>query len=263
MLLELHHRSLWSGAVMRLAPLQALIDTAVALGRRGQHNAQPEQPEPLKGAHVAVLCAQPMPLLDDFGRAVVDLGAELALLNGPAWLHSAQGRIAEAAHVLGRLYNLVDVSDVDASTLDHIEQHAHVPVLDGLSRPDHEFHLLAELMTMREAAARPFEQLRVRIAGEPASPLFTAAQLAAERLQVIIINEPSGLPPGSQAIATDPAASFVLDPTASIQAGRLTVENAPAVEAARWVNPVARNRRLLLRTAVQAAAALAARTVGG
>ncbi len=244
---------------MRQAPLQALIDAAFALGRRGQRSARPEEAEPLKGAHVAVLCAQPMPLLADFGRAVVDLGAELALLNGPAWLHSAQGRIAEAARVLGRLYTLVDVSDVDATTLDHIEQHAHVPVLDGLSRPEHEFHLLAELMTMCEAAARPFEQLRVRIADEPTSPLHAAAQLAAERLQVMVVNEP----PSEHALAADAAASFVLDPTASMQAGRLTLENAPAVDAARWVSPVARNRRLLLRTAVLAAAAFAARTSAG
>jgi ornithine carbamoyltransferase len=235
---------------MRLAPLHALMDAAAALGRHGQRNAWPEEAEPLKGAHVAVLCAQPMPLLDDFGHAVVDLGAELAVLNGPAWLHSAQGRLAEAAHMLGRLYNLVDVSDVDATMLDHIEQHAHVPVLDGLSRPDHEFHLLAELMTMREAAARPFDQLQIRITGEATSPLHDAALLAAQRLQVTVVNEPAS--------AVEATASFVLDPTASLQAGRLTVENAPAVDAARWVSPVARNRRLLLRTAVQAAVAVRA-----
>jgi ornithine carbamoyltransferase len=251
--LELHHRSLWSGAAMRLAPLQALMDAAQAASQRLAPAA--ELPKPLTGRHVAILCAHPTRLLDDFGLVVVDLGAQLTLLNGPAWVHSVQGRLPQAAQLLGRMYDLVDVCDLDAATAGQIEQHAHIPVFDGLARADHEFHLLAELMTMRQMAGRPLAELCVRIAGAADEPLHAAAEQAAQRLQLTVLPAltPALVPAQGGdvpwAAGTD---SFVLDPLAPMDAGRLAFEHAPAVDKARWLSDVARNRRLLLKAAVQA-----------
>lgn len=238
---------------MRSAPLLALMDAARP-PRREVGPVAALNGQPLRGRHVAILCAQPAHLLEDFGQAVVDLGAKVALLNAPSWLHSAEraeGGLTEAAHLLGRLYDLVDVCDLDAATVDQIEQHAHIPVFDGLARADHEFHLLAELMTMRELAKRPFQQLSLRLAGESDHRLHEAANQAARQLQMTLVREPVAadgepLPPDLA------AASFVLDATAPIDAGRLAFEHAPAVDAGRWLNDVARNRRLLLQAAVQA-----------
>jgi ornithine carbamoyltransferase len=257
--LELHHRSLWSGAAMRLAPLPALMDAAQAASQRLAPAA--ELPKPLTGRHVAILCAHPTRLLDDFGLVVVDLGAQLTLLNGPAWVHSVQGRLPQAAQLLGRMYDLVDVCDLDAAMVDQIEQHAHIPVFDGLARADHEFHLLAELMTMRQMAGRPLAELCVRIAGVAGDPLHAAAEQAAQRLQLTVLHTPELVPAlvptlmptqGDDMPWASGVDSFVLDPLAPMDAGRLAFEHAPVVDKARWLSDVARNRRLLLKAAVQA-----------
>jgi hypothetical protein len=148
------------------------------------------------------------------------------------------------------------VCDLDAATVDQIDQHAHMPVLDGLARADHEFHLLAELMTMRELAGRPFHELSVRIAGDPGHRLHMATTLAARQLRMTVVHEPALVLAQGESTPLDPLSpvknSFVLDATASIDAGRLAFEHAPAVDAGRWLSDVARNRRLLLQAAMQA-----------
>jgi ornithine carbamoyltransferase len=253
---ELHHRLLWSGVLMRQAPLLAMIDAAKP--SKASHGKGGSSPQPLRGAHVAVLSARPSRVPGDFDRAAADLGAQLASLNAAAWLATAEaspGRVPEAAHMLGRLYGLVDVSDLDHAAIEQIEQYARVPVLDGLARADHEFHLLAELMTMRELAGRPFAKLRLRIAGARKNPLHVAATQAAKQLKVkVVVREPEvALAHGVDALPDDRAPTdFVLDVSAPIAAGRLSLEHAPAVDAGRWLSEVAGNRQLLLQTALQA-----------
>jgi hypothetical protein len=111
--------------------------------------------------------------------------------------------------------------------------------------------VLAELLAMREASGRRLEQLRVRIDGD-ASPSQRAAAALVRSSGVQLQRREAATLAVADAAHDAPAdePDFVLDLSAPIAAGRLTVPGAPAVEQARIAALLADNQRVVLQAVI-------------
>jgi ornithine carbamoyltransferase len=116
------------------ADLHALLEGAAEVER-----AKQREPgwAPLRGRHVAVLAPQGHDAALRLQRAVHELGGSVTLLDASDWHSSASARVADAARMLGRLYDAVDCYEQSPALLEQIEAHCEVPVFDGLARSEH------------------------------------------------------------------------------------------------------------------------------
>jgi ornithine carbamoyltransferase len=128
------HRHLWSPDRLSSTDLQALLDTAAALQRARQCGAPWG---PLRGRRLALLCSGAGEAAAAFQRAVHELGGSVTLLDAHDWQTSARGRVADAARLLGRLYDAVDCCDLPLPLLEQIDAHCGVPVFNGVAQADH------------------------------------------------------------------------------------------------------------------------------
>jgi ornithine carbamoyltransferase len=244
----LPYRRLWSDLALSQVDLRELLETAAALKQAGRRNSGWR---PLLGRHVALLCADAGRAAEPLRRAIGDLGGTLALLNSREWRSNAADRIADAARLLGRLYDAVDCCDLPRDVLEHVDRHAGVPVFDGLARADHPMRLLADLSTMSEVSGKPLQQLRLCIDGDPQTSLHRAAIELASLAGIELTHaQVTTLPAmaGADDVPLD-TADFVLD-TSAPPSTRLVVPNAPAVEQARVAALLADNHRHALQSLI-------------
>jgi ornithine carbamoyltransferase len=127
-------RQRWSSDRLSSADLPALLDGAAEVER-----AKKREPgwAPLRGRHVAVLAPQGHDAALRLQRTVQELGGSVTLLDASDWSSNAGARAAEAARMLGRLYDAVDCYEQPAALLEQIQTHCDVPVFDGLARAEH------------------------------------------------------------------------------------------------------------------------------
>ncbi len=128
------HRHLWSPDRLSSTDLQALLDTAAALERAKQRG---DGWGPLRGRHLALLCSGADEAAATFQRAVHELGGSVALLDAHQWQTHAGAGVADAARLLGRLYDAVDCCGMPLALLEQIDAHCGVPVFNGVAQADH------------------------------------------------------------------------------------------------------------------------------
>jgi ornithine carbamoyltransferase len=127
--------------------------------------------EPLQGQHVALLMPLNVDLqVETFELAAQRLGARLALLDSDAWLQEAHSRWLQSVAMLGRLYGLMDCCGLDASIVKAIQQHADVPVLNGIALASHPIHLVADILAVSDVQGRPIGRLRLLVKGDASAP---------------------------------------------------------------------------------------------
>ena len=237
------HRHLWSAERLSGADLLALLDTAAEVKRGKQRDPGWA---PLRGRHIAVLAPQGDDATLGFELAVRELGGKATLLDARDWQSSAGTRVAEAARMLGRLYEAIDCSGLPAPLLEQIDAHCGVPVFNGLARPDHPLSAVGALLTMREASGKPLERLHVQLGGGSPSPQQrTAAALA--RLVGIDAQPRVSVAIGAADSAPDEV-DFIFDPLAAPGATEcLVVPDATLDEQAYIAALLATNARCALQ----------------
>lgn len=236
------HRHLWSAERLSAAELHALLEAATEIKRAKQRDAGWA---PLRGRNLAVL-AQPS---DDaalsLGRAVRELGGTPTLLDTRDWQSREGTRMAEAARMLGRLYDAVDCGDLPPQLLEQIDAHCDVPVFNGLARPEHLSNAVGMLLTMREASGKPLAGLRLHIAGDPQSRPYQAVAALA-RLAAIELHHATT--PPSAFDAPGPKPDFIVDGlSAAGTPHRLIVPEADPDTQARIAAMLDHNRRRALQ----------------
>jgi ornithine carbamoyltransferase len=248
------HRRLCAPAALSAAEVLALLETAAALKQTTRRSSGWQ---PLRGRHLALLCADADPACALFGRAMAELGASVALLHAGTWLRTAGDELPKAARVLGKLYDAVDCCGVAPPIVEQIDRHAGVPVFDGLALAEHPTRLLADLLTMREAALRPLERLQVRLRGDARSPLYREAEalmpLAGIAVRSVASPTTVGADEALVEAASDDEADFVLDTAAPSARGRLVVPSAGAVEQERIDRLLLDNQRAVQQAIVVSA----------
>jgi len=144
-----------------------------------------------------------------FEVAAHEEGAHVTFI-GP---HDSQlGRkesVKDTARVLGRMYDGIEYRGSSQATAESLAAHSGVPVWNGLTDTWHPTQMLADIMTMRDHAAKPLDQLSFCYLGDcrnntANSLLATGALLGLD----VRLCAPESLWPGSdvRAIAADLAA---------------------------------------------------------
>lgn len=232
MLNNLGYRRLWRDARPSADEVHLVLACLAAMKTTVSRAGQA-----LRGHELAVLCAGPCAAANTFIRTVEAAGGRAALLSSPAWRQRETG-IADAARLLGSMYDAVDCYNLAREVVDKIARHARVPVFDGLSHRSHPLRLVAVAMTILEwrrathAAHAP--RARVVIVGDPALPAYDVARSAAEA---------AGLQ--SQTSAGTPAAradaDFLIELPTADRGVRLTASGGTALDQERLAGMLADN----------------------
>lgn len=141
-----------------------LLDLAAAL--RAEKQAGSERPR-LMGRNIALIfekdstrtrCA--------FEVAAHDQGAHVTYL-GPEGTHIGQGEtMKDTARVLGRMFDGIEYRGFAQESVETLAQCSGVPVWNGLTDQWHPTQMLADMLTMRDHAAKPIEEIRYCYLGD-------------------------------------------------------------------------------------------------
>ncbi len=101
-----------------------------------------------------------------FEVAAYDQGAHVTFL-GPSGTQIGQKEtMKDTARVLGRVYDGIEYRGFAQKTAEDLAQYAGVPVYNGLTDEFHPTQVLADLLTMREHADKPFAEMSFCFIGD-------------------------------------------------------------------------------------------------
>jgi ornithine carbamoyltransferase len=152
--MDLRGRSLCKETDLTAGEFRYLVDLAASLRdeKRAGHR--------LAGRNIALIfekastrtrCA--------FEVAAHDEGAHVTYL-GPEESHlGSKESVADTARVLGRMFDGIEYRGFAQQTVETLAQHAGVPVWNGLTDSWHPTQMLADVLTMRDHAAKPLSQV--------------------------------------------------------------------------------------------------------
>ena len=132
-----------------------------------------------------------------FEVAAHDQGAHVTYL-GPSGSHIGHKEsMKDTARVLGRMYDGIEYRGFHQSVVEELAEYAGVPVFNGLTDEFHPTQMLADALTMREHAEKPFHEIKFAYVGDGRnnmgrSLLLLGAKLGMDvRLSLIHISEPT------------------------------------------------------------------------
>ncbi len=162
--MDLRGRSLVTVADLTKDELLFLVEEAAAL--RSAKREGREVPG-LQGRHVALIFEKPSTRTRTaFEVAAHDQGAHTTYL-GPGESHlGSKESVADAARVLGRLFDGIEYRGASQRTVEVLAAHAGVPVWNGLTDRWHPTQMLADVLTMRDHATKPLEAIRLCYLGD-------------------------------------------------------------------------------------------------
>ncbi len=101
-----------------------------------------------------------------FEVAAYDQGAHVTYL-GPSGSHVGKKEsVKDTARVLGRVYDAIEFRGFRQADVEALAEHSGVPVYNGLTDEDHPTQVLADLLTIREHVAKPFDQVTIAYVGD-------------------------------------------------------------------------------------------------
>lgn len=132
--------------------LASLVESARALQRAAEAGS-PRQL--LRGKRYGLLCGLDGRESDDaalFGRAAVELGAQVAHIRPRLTEFSAAEDIQQTAHLLGRLYDAVVCEGMSPALVRQLRVDAGVPVYDRITLSSHPIAKAAEMLDSADSA---------------------------------------------------------------------------------------------------------------
>lgn len=94
-----------------------------------------------------------------FEVAAYDQGAHVTYLGPEGSQIGHKESIKDTARVLGRMYDAIEYRGFGQPVVEELAAYAGVPVYNGLSDEFHPTQMLADMLTMREHAARPLNEV--------------------------------------------------------------------------------------------------------
>lgn len=184
-------------------PWQRLFDAAQAC--RATETSNPGQ-APLRGKNLALLSAPSWAArIEGLREAAAGLGLRVSQLRADDAAASSHADMAETMRLLGRLYDAVACDGMPATTVQALQRHAGLPVLDGWSADDHPSRLLAELAALQQASGRALDGLVLGFLADAPAPHGKRLRAAARALGLRCI----ALAPGPARRGEPPAARAV------------------------------------------------------
>jgi ornithine carbamoyltransferase len=184
-----------------------LVDLGARL--REQRRAGTECPQ-LKGRNFALIFEKSSTRTRSaFEVGAHDQGAHVTYLGPDESQLGHKESVRDTARVLGRMFDGIEYRGFAQASIETLAQSAGVPVWNGLTNEWHPTQMLADVLTMRDHATKPFEEIAYCYIGDARnntanSLLVTGALLGAD----VRLAGPAELlpPPPVRAIARDLAA---------------------------------------------------------
>jgi len=101
-----------------------------------------------------------------FEVAAYDQGAHVTYLGPEGSQIGHKESMKDTARVLGRMYDAIEYRGFSQELVEILSRHAGVPVYNGLTDEFHPTQMLADVLTMREHAGKPLEQIAFAYMGD-------------------------------------------------------------------------------------------------
>ena len=154
---DLHGRSFLKLLDFTPGEIRDLLDLAAALKAAKRERAEVRS---LAGRNVALIfektstrtrCA--------FEVAAYDQGAHVTYLGPSGTQIGHKESMKDTARVLGRMYDGIEYRGFGQAIVEELARHAGVPVWNGLTDEFHPTQILADVLTMREHASKPLDEI--------------------------------------------------------------------------------------------------------
>jgi len=101
-----------------------------------------------------------------FEVGAYDQGAHVTYLDPSGSQLGHKESIADTAAVLGRMYDGIEFRGNSQADVEELAAHAGVPVYNGLTDEWHPTQMLADFLTMHEAAHKPYDRIAYAFVGD-------------------------------------------------------------------------------------------------
>lgn len=117
-----------------------------------------------------------------FEVAAYDQGARVTYLGPTGTQIGKKETVKDTARVLGRIYDGIEYRGYGQEIVGELALYAGVPVWNGLTNEAHPTQVLADLLTMRESCAKPFNEISFCFLGNSDSNVANSLMVAAAKL---------------------------------------------------------------------------------
>lgn len=180
--------------VSALLDLSAELKTARATGQEIQR---------LKGKILALIFEKDSTRTRcSFEVAAYEQGAQVTYL-GPSGSHIGyKETIKDTARVLGRIYSGIEYRGSSQRNVEALARYSGVPVWNGMTDEEHPLQTLADLLTMREHARKPLNEISFCFLGNVCFNMGRSLLLGAAKMGMDVrLGAPRAFWPDEQAIA--------------------------------------------------------------
>jgi ornithine carbamoyltransferase len=101
-----------------------------------------------------------------FEVAAHDQGAHVTYLDPSGSQLGHKESIADTAQVLGRMFDAIEYRGAGQENVEELARHAGVPVYNGLTNEWHPTQMLADFLTIREHAGKPYDEISYAFLGD-------------------------------------------------------------------------------------------------
>ena len=138
-----------------------------------------------------------------FEVAAYDQGAHVTYLGPEGTQIGHKESIEDTARVLGRMYDAIEYRGFGQDVVEKLAANAGVPVYNGLSDQFHPTQMLADMLTMREHAGRPLDQVAYCYLGDARFNTGNSLMVMGSKLGMDVrICAPRSLWPNADLVAT-------------------------------------------------------------
>lgn len=113
-----------------------------------------------------------------FEVAAMDQGAGVVYLGPSGSQIGRKESMKDTACVLGRMFDAIEYRGFGQAIVEELAQYAGVPVFNGLTDEFHPTQMLADLLTMREHADRPLQDIAHAFVGDARSNMGHSLMIA-------------------------------------------------------------------------------------
>ena len=113
-----------------------------------------------------------------FEVACYDQGAHVTYLDPSGSQLGHKESFKDTARVLGRMYDAIEYRGASQKGVEELAAFSGVPVYNGLTDQYHPTQVLADLLTMREHAGKPLEEIRFAYLGDTRNNMGHSLMLA-------------------------------------------------------------------------------------
>lgn len=158
----------------------ALIGTAAAL--KADKKAGRER-KLLSGKNIALIFEKDSTRTRcSFEVAAYDQGARVTYLGPTGTQIGKKETVRDTARVLGRMYDGIEYRGYGQQIVEELALCSGVPVWNGLTNEAHPTQVLADLLTMSESCAKPFNEMSFCFLGNSDSNVANSLMVAAAKL---------------------------------------------------------------------------------